>query len=232
MKELKFGGYEYDSSNDAQIIINERKDKHYHYLVLDNTIKNTHNNKNDGKERKITFVSTSEENDIWGLPKLNEEVRPLAKYGNMRAAGSYLSPGGSGCRKPCSPNPDVSNEVKFQGPISWTYPINSKLGSSFCFGLSATGGYILSGSVRYKNSSDIYNNAGSLPLAYYTGCSSWNIDSSIAIESGGGDLINYTADETIYKKKKEYSLYGGDSHKMLKKENTPEFFACLPLIKI
>lgn len=232
MKELKFGGYEYDSSNDAQIIINERKDKHYHYLVLDNTIRNTHNNKNDGSERKITFVATSEKNDVWGLPKLNKEVRPLAKYGNMRTNGALSGNASGKCAKSCTPDGNAGAAKQFQGPISWTYPINPALSSSNCYGLSATGGYILSGSMRYKNSSDIYNNAGSLPLAYYIGCSSWNIDSSIAIESEDKDLINYTTDETIYKKKKEYNSYSGDSYKMLKKENTPEFFACLPLIKI
>lgn len=64
------------------------------------------------------------------------------------------------------------------------------------------------------------------------GCSSWNIDTSNPIGSGEGEIINYTKDETIYKTKKEFSSYDGASNEMLKKENTPEFFACLPLIKI
>lgn len=168
MIEPAFGGYEYDSSNDARIIINEGGDKHYHYIVLDNTIKSTHNNVNSGDSRAISFATATQDSlDVWGLPLLNEDVRPLAKYGNMRTAGGLSGAARGNCAHSCVANSNVSAAAKFQGPISWTYPRNGALGSSNCHGLSATGGYILSGSSFYKNSSSIYDNAGSLPLDNY-----------------------------------------------------------------
>ena len=54
----------------------------------------------------------------------------------------------------------------------------------------------------------------------------------LRLKPENGETINYTQDTTIYKNKKNYSIYDGVANEMLKKENTPEFFACLPLIKI
>lgn len=54
----------------------------------------------------------------------------------------------------------------------------------------------------------------------------------VPINKNNANKINYTTDTTIYKKSKNYINYDGESSKMLKYENTPEYFACLPLIKI
>ena len=184
----KYGDYTLDSSNEAQIGVEQQKDKHYHYIVLDNTIKNNNNtvvniNEIGGELRTISYSSSVSDIDKWGLPIWNRNAKPLAKYGNMKVGGSVSTAFTSGCKcvRNCAPNPDAA--ATFQGPISWVYPINIEWGA-YCQGSGATGGYILSGSSSYKNSSIIYKNAGGLSLDNYIGRSSWNMDASVAIETG------------------------------------------------
>lgn len=92
--------------------------------------------------------------------------------------------------------------------------------------MNYSSGYILSGSNRYKE------DGNSLILEEYIGRSSYNMMSDVTIITDNIDKINYTSDTSIYKKKKKYASYTGEAAKMIQYENTPEFYACLPLIKI
>lgn len=116
--------------------------------------------------------------------------------------------------------------------INQTY----KNGANYCNGAGPTCGYILSGSTRYLKTNTKgekpFDTASGLPLNEYISQASWNISMEVPINKDNANKINYTTDTTIYKKSKEYINYDGESSKMLKYENTPEYFACLPLIKI
>ena len=118
-------------------------------------------------------------------------------------------------------NPKIAN--------SYLYPV---LGlkyaghRSYCNNLNYSSGYILSGSNRYNE------DGNGLALEDYIGRSSYNMISDVTITTDNIDKINYTSDASIYKEKKKYASYKGEARQMIQYENTPEFYACLPLIKI
>lgn len=79
----RVGKWEIDSQKNAEIIIKNKLDKHYHYIVLDNSTKNQHNTPT-WSNNTITLVSAINGTDDFGLPKLNSDARALAKYAGMR----------------------------------------------------------------------------------------------------------------------------------------------------
>ena len=82
--------------------------------------------------------------------------------------------------------------------------------------------------------------ASKIGINNWLGVSSWAIDMSISKEEykdipNFDNSINYTADKNdpIYKGyKKNYVSYDDSMRQLLGYENTPEFYAILPLIKI
>ena len=209
------GYWEIDSCKHQELVIADKTDKHYHYIVLDSS----------GRKQSNTIVPGVE---------LGSE-RPLAKYGSMRPNGIQYS--GANTTKGCDTRncrcdgcwdfyqDGVQNEI-----VSSIYPPKDL--SDKCRISSSTCGYILS--ANYQTSPSIKHGL-----------------SSNAIYKGSlrpvYDKLNYTADNAtmglnkevhrkqrdVYKKTKSYVSYK-DSNRMdiIGKENTPEFFACLPLIKI
>ena len=76
-----------------------------------------------------------------------------------------------------------------------------------------------------------------MSISDYVGLSSWDVDMSIPVDgnnsaNAANNNINYTKDTTIYKKAKTYVDYTDGANNMIGKDNAPEYFACLPLIKI
>lgn len=232
----KTGVYELDSNINPKIIINEKMDKHYHYIVLDNPIDKNHNTPNWDENHKIIFQSaTLNGTDGWGLPIRNKNGgKPLAKHGSTRGivpitvdeedrSGTiYGEIDGieyyknsinttKGCdTRPCNwfnniVNAEDGKKYEQRFPSYLIAPLlfgGSDNESSYCHAAGPTCGYILSGSSLYNN--DLYEKGAGLTLDNYVGLSSWNID--LTNESNSSSNEN--------------------------KENAPEYYACLPLIKI
>lgn len=99
---------------------------------------------------------------------------------------------------------------------------NCKVGGDAC-------GYMLSNSKLYA---PIENT--SVPLNEYIGVSSWtiNMEAPANANNATNSNWNYTQDRTIYTSTKPYADHSKGAYSMYGKENTPEYFACLPLIKI
>lgn len=224
----KVGDWTIDSCKNQKITIEKSEDKHFHYIVLDNTIKQQNNT--TVSDWVQTFESSVSGTDRWGLPIWNKAAKPLAKYGNMVYENGIGGWGGNY-------NTTMGCDTRIcQGsgtPVSSIYyPTVGSYGgaANYCNGAGPTGGYILSNSSYYT--SDIQNSNTGIALDNYIGASSWNMSAAKEITTETIDKINYTKDGWIYSKEKEYVNYDGESCKMLNYENTPEFFACLPLIKI
>lgn len=193
--------------------------------------------------------------------KINPKALPLVKYAGMASGGfsgdlgpdSYLN-SSIGCdTRNCSfwTTRHSGNFVSRFGPY-----VIGKLDNdyNFCNSVNLTYGYVLSGSTRYKE------DGNRLDISEYRYHSSMDYRQDVPITENNVKYLNYTkekndviepdenqrdeeitekyicfnADDSkqIYLKEKNYVTYNNKAYEMLKKENTPEFFACLPLIKI
>lgn len=254
------GDYEIDSNKHPKHAVDIDLDKHYHYIVLDNsfdTAASTHTrtsytpaqtSAHANKESAIRFgtaityrtaaADNPDNGEIKGYHYSNKDghgleifnpngSKPLNRYGNGRTGAglkaSHGGAGGGGChQKSCF------GAHGGQGP-SYVYTVyfsdrNCKVGGH-------TGGYFLSSSTRYKGNKD-----ETLPLSDYHGISSWNFSMQVDNETlkANGLLLNYTTpgSGSIYENEKQYVSDVNGMVDMYGKENTPEYFACLPLIKI
>lgn len=250
----KTGSWEMDSNKNQEIVIKKKLDKHYHFIVLDNNSANQHNTKSfvadENDKKRISFTAATSSNDDWGWPLFNSSASPLAKYGSARRrhdtlrieweknrgdiTGSLNSnlERSKGCHTtPCADGWWSCD--KDQGPLSYIYPPivgNSQKGyvlkrndKALCHGISFTCGYVLSAAY-----SSTYKTTGTVALTNYIGQSSWAM--SREVEYDKVDWKNYNP-----KSKEFYSVpvthfdTDKDRYQM---ENCPEFYACLPLIKI
>lgn len=222
------GDYEIDSNKTPNFAVDRDSDLHYHYIVLDgpfNTSTNEHTKL--ASESKISFGHTIEGSDM-GLPTFNREnpSTPLVRYGSGKtgAWGVISGAGGGGChQKPCF------GATGTGGPSYIYYPYisnrNCTVGGHTC-------GYFLSSSKLYTGAKN-----ESIPLSNYHGISSFNIPMHASITSSSANAINYTKNKDVYNVTKLNQYISSDKgltglSKMYGKENTPEYFACLPLIKI
>jgi len=234
-KNNKVGDYEIDSAKNQKIIIDKLTDKHYHYIVLDNTIKSRHNTKNWTKDsnNKYEFHFESAISNSWDekLLEFNENGgRPLAKYGSMRNASASRGKYGSnmnrtkGCdTRTCRYD---GRSIGSDGKLIPSYILPPEDVTSYCHLAGSTCGYILSGSTLPMDEAN-----GSISLNSYIGLSSWNIPMEAKNNKIISERMNYTK-SSKYEKEKSYVLYDDSMKNMLGYENAPEFFACLPLIKI
>lgn len=240
------GDYEIDSNINPKIDIDALSDKHYHYIVLDNSFVNNHNTKWDSKlysptvtsgkmPATVTFQAAINGNDQLGRPKFNPSGgRPLVRYGSMRPSTKgplHKGTGACGCDKRACNWYGVGASADQKKPPSWIYA--PTFSSKHCTIGGDTCGYILSNS--YDASYQLKKDS-KVSLNNYIGLSSWDVDMSITNSNKSEksfNKINYTSgDTTVYKKEKKYVEYNDAEYEMVGKENTPEFFACLPLIKI
>jgi hypothetical protein len=221
------GKYEKDSIKDPQIMIKHALDQHYHYMVLDNPLPSK--NTTDGKLAKT--VLDPEEYEAEGLiydyrsyNHMSKNCAPaaLARYGAIlsNTFRGYLEYNCGRCCKNCRLSYGSSAIYK---PTYYLW--NCRVGGP-------SGGYILSTLNEKMSKSIKFNN--------WLGASSWSIDMSISTEDYYNDPnfdenINYTspANDPIYAgAKKDYVSYDETMVPLLGYENTPEFYAILPLIKI
>lgn len=223
------GQFEQDSIKDSAVTIKHGTDKHYHYIVLDNPIpsKNTFNTDleriimepEDFKATELTYS-----NKDFAIMTENCKPRALTRYGALFSdTSTHHREGISGCGSCCT----LCRAYYGSSPIyKPTYRVLN------CIVGGPSGGYILS-TISAKN-------AESLKPSSWLGASSWPIDMSVSgdefINNENFDNdINYTADENnpIYNgNKKNYVSYDSSMRKLIGYENTPEFYAVLPLIKI
>ena len=237
------GDYEIDAAKDPRINVAELKDKHYHYIVLDNTHVNN-SNTSEFSNSKITFASPLKKNsqgayetDSLGRMKFNpsSSAKPLARFGSGR--NSVTGPvgggaGGGGCDQRSCNYWGVSSDSSIWTPPSYIYA--PTFSSRNCTVGGDTCGYIL---CNTKNKNYAIKINSKLSISDYVGLSSWDVDMSIPVDgnnsaNAANNNINYTKDTTIYKKAKTYVDYTDGANNMIGKDNAPEYFACLPLIKI
>ena len=206
------GHWEIDSCKDQDIIIRENSDKHFHYIVLDNSI----------KEKSNTCESSSSTEDgVNYVFNLGTE-KPLAKYGSMKKNDTNISH--------CKANPGCDRKCCFTGGktmISRIYPRQTDI-TSYCSVASNSCGYILTGNYDPNPSIKI---GLSSPANY-----SVKVDNVLNYTKSAEDnkftKLSQIMHDSIYKNEKEYVEYGNTLKELRGKENTPEFYACLPLIKI
>lgn len=222
------GDYEIDSNKVPTLAVDRNSDLHYHYIVLDSPFTSVAGEHTKlSQNSKINFGSTISGTDI-GLPVFNSSnpSTPLTRYGSGKI-GTWEGRGGlggGGChQQPCF------GATGRSGPsyIYYTYLSNRN-----CTVGGHTCGYFLSSSKRYRGGKN-----ESLPLNNYHGVSSFNILMHTPITYGTKDKINYTNNREVYNKTKTNQYVSSQNGisgltKMYGKENTPEYFACLPLIKI
>lgn len=228
----RVGSWEMDSAKNQEIIIDKRLDKHYHFIVLDNNTANQHNTKSWANS-SFSFQQTINGTDDWKWDKYNSGAKPLAKYGSTRRHGNYNGTRGSGttyngaglntthgCNtRNCTPL-DCSAD---NGPVSYIYPPSYGGGGSYCHGASFTCGYVLS-----IGSSSVYKTTGTINLSNYVGQTSWSLSREVPYSKV--DFNNYNKNsKSIYSVKETYIT---PEENRYQKENCPEFYACLPLIKI
>lgn len=197
------GYWEIDSCKHQELVIADGTDKHHHYIVLDNS-------------------SKYQSNTITGDLKND---RPLAKYGSMRPGGWQTY--GANTTKGCNTRNCKESQTEIASAI---YPPKDL--SGYCRLSTSTCGYILS--ANYQENPTI-NFGLSSPAT------------KKASFKPSDDKLNYTKDNNelglykethrrhrdVYKTTKNYASYYSDNHlDLIGKENTPEFFALLPLIKI
>jgi hypothetical protein len=249
----KVGSWEMDSSKNQEIIIDKQLDKHYHFIVLDNNSAQQHNtkswiqNKSDkeakanekAKTAQFDFKNTIDSSlDEWNWPKYLSGAKPLAKYGSTRRHDKYNGTRGGGVRlgnknlnttkgcdtRTCTPISCSSDN----GPVSYIYyPSTGKYGTSsaYCHGASFTCGYILS-----IGTSDIYKATNTIDLNNFVGQTSWSLLREIPYSEASLDWTKYNPiSNELYAVKETF--YGPEENRY-QKENCPEFYACLPLIKI
>lgn len=233
------GYWEIDSCKDQEVIIHEKADKHYHHIVLDNPF-NVGSSSNDmNGSNTITYSKAVKDPDTritYGFTLGTEG--PLAKYGSMGRGKNvtHCTSTVGHCRKCCWAR--VPNKR-----ASMIYPQQTNI-SKYCSLASNTCGYILSGDYSENPSISI-------------GLSS-NANYSVILEPSNDDLnytklaaennlkkFSQTMHDSIYNTPKKYvdyvqqisddngnTVFNDNLLSLRGKENTPEFFACLPLIKI
>lgn len=218
------GEYENDSIRDARLMIEHGLDQHYHYIVLDNPLPAI--NTISGKLSETSFNSEDyrEKKFVYGDYTFKVATcRPaaLTRYGGLISndfKGIPISCGS--CCRSCTGSYGTGG---IYTPTHLSY--NCKVGGP-------SGGYIFS-----TVNKDLASKIG---INNWLGVSSWAIDMSISKEEykdipNFDNSINYTADKNdpIYKGyKKNYVSYDDSMRHLLGYENTPEFYAILPLIKI
>lgn len=239
-KKNTVGEFERDSIKDNAIAIKHGLDKHYHYVVLDNPLPST--NTIPGSFAEIIVGSTG------AIEKLATSTpAALARYGAIKStknthwfgsinnrnsistengkvlikAGIPVSHGCGECCRACEGSYGASPIYK---------PSYNRYN---CYAGGPSGGYILSTLNKPMNAE--------LTREDWLGASSWGIDMCISQEEmlslkNIDKNLNYTGikDDPVYKNiSKEYVSYDSiDKRNLLGYENTPEFYAVLPLIKI
>ena len=205
------GHWEIDSCKDQEVIIREKGDTHYHYIVLDNSIKNNSNTVH--KSNKTGFNLGT--------------FGPLAKYGSGEINYKIWIKGD--CIKLCDWHKSgySSYNVGYRASIIYQ-PYDFSGG--WCTQGQNTCGYILTGN---------YSENPSISIGLSSTAKTDTFD-DLQLDA---EKLNYTASasdnnlaltehDKIYKKPKTYTSYDEALLALRGKENTPEFYACLPLIKI
>lgn len=231
------GYWQIDSSKNQEIIRDKIEDKHYHYIVLDNKTKYiTPTPNNLTGAHNYNANTRSWDNNKMEFPIIEENVGsidgydiskgplPLAKFGNtyhVPGSGSTGYTSFNLCYNQCKPNWCLYGGGREGGPFSvvfWPRNLNYFTGLAGCMGADKTCGYVLC--------SDYSNIEKSLTLDDYVGRSSWNIDMSVKNDENWASNIkenSYKNDEFIVKT---------ENKEFMNLENAPEFYACLPFIKI
>ena len=210
-----------DSIKDNRLSIKHGYDSHYHYIVLDNPAH---------KQSNTYFKSFEEicnEQTPHGYYKLATSTpAALCRYGNI-ASGATLNVKTSSCGKCCTRCRHSSSYIYYgDSPI---YTPVAELGK--CKSVGASGGYILS-TLNAKLNKGVTRFS-------WVGSTSWTIDMTLnnseVFDSITDADLNYTKtpNDIIYSgHEKQYVSYDGKMKELIGYENTPEFYAILPLIKI
>ena len=223
----KVGTFQIDSMKDGGLSIKHGLDNHYHYIVLDapanKRIEVTTGALSKTVMDKVDYEGTDIK--INGFDKLPPNVKPgaLSRFGGIVGSQSTHWPKGS-CGKCCKSCVGSSGSSPIYKPSLFSYN---------CHAAGTSGGYILS-TLNKKQAQNVTKSS-------WSGVSSWPIDMSISSEEIKNNTnldqhLNYTKTpgDPIYDgHSKEYVKYDSDELKsILGYENTPEFYAILPLIKI
>ena len=226
------GSYEIDSMRDAKLSIENGEDNHYHYIVLDTNGTNQHNTHFTNEIIDYVEICNNETDSFAKL--LTSSPAAMARYGAIgprgRAVWARPSDGCPGkCCKQCYYNPAhaIMGDARYQAFTSPVYAASITV--SHCVAGSCGGGYILS-TITKDELDNITDNQ-------WIGVSSWPIDMSASddeIKNLTDNNLNYTTDDNdnIYHNSKDYVEYDDSMKQMIGYENTPEFYAVLPLIKI
>lgn len=229
----RVGSWEMDSAKNQEIIIDNQLDKHYHFIVLDNNTAKQSNTKRF-TDNKFTFTTAINGTDEWNWDKYNSGAKPLAKYGSTARHDNYNGVRGSGteyngenlnrthgCDTRNCTGIDCNSD---NGPVSYIYPPSYGGGGSYCHGAGFTCGYVLS-----IGTSKVYKKTGTIDLSNFVGQTSWALSREVPY-ANMVDWENYNSNsKSIYQQKETYIKPEKDRYQ---KENSPEFYACLPLIKI
>jgi hypothetical protein len=218
------GEYESDSIRDARLMIEHGLDQHYHYIVLDNPLPSVNTTSGTLANTSFNREDYIEKEKVSGKKVVKVAAcRPaaMARYGAIVSNDfkGITNSCGSCCRS-CWGSAGSSGIYR---PVYRTF--NCTVGGP-------SGGYIFSTPTKELASKIGVNN--------WLGVSSWAIDMSVAKEEykdivDFDTAINYTADikDPIYRGyKKNYVSYDDSMKQILGYENSPEFYAILPLIKI
>lgn len=229
----RVGSWEMDSAKNQEIIIDNQLDKHYHFIVLDNNTAKQSNTKSFDESSKFTFTTAISGVDEWKWDKYVSGAKPLAKYGSTRRHDNYDGNRGSGTgyngknlntthgcdTRNCTPLDCGSDN----GPVSYIYPPSYGDGGSYCHGAGFTCGYVLS-----IGTSNAYKKTGTINLSNFVGQTSWSLSREVPYDNVNWNNYNSNS-KSIYQQKETYIKPEKDRYQ---KENSPEFYACLPLIKI
>jgi hypothetical protein len=219
------GKWEIDSTIES--IKYAADDNHYHYIVLDSFKANGSYNfdASDNLDAvtngdKVTYVDnlSFSYNRITGITGGNP--RPLARLANITTKG--YGPGGCwGC---CCCD-KVTSSVYGTWPITGGRTTFGGAGAHAGSVFGATCGYFLSVPPSYNYVKRTFNGG-------WIGKTSGAIPMEIANNDMDLPSLNYTKNDTIHSEKTYIDYSGGNTKNLIGYENTPEFYAMLPLIKI